>query len=100
MTIISKALLSLSLVTLLVGANGCMSYSAIRDARGEQEKAQWLGEGKSSDNKSHPAHYAWLPLTVPADIATLPFQGFYFGFGYYMLRTDGVRQPWSQTKKQ
>ena len=36
--------------------------------------------------KAHPAYYALLPVTIPLDIATAPFQGIFFGYVYLVLR--------------
>jgi hypothetical protein len=39
--------------------------------------------------KPRPSYYAWLPLSVPADIATSPVQGIVF-------LLIGITQPWKQ----
>ena len=70
-----KLILNLLLIALLVSSNGCMTYSAIQDAKGHQDKTMWLWrEATSGDNKSRPAYYLLTPVTVPADIVTSPFQ--------------------------
>jgi hypothetical protein len=76
-----KIILSLSLIAMLVSLNGCMTYSAVQDAKGHQDKTMWLWREPTSgdsDNKSRPAYYLLLPLTVPADIVTCPFQALFW----------------------
>jgi hypothetical protein len=102
-TICSRTLTSLWLVALIIGANGCLTQSAIENARGHPDQA-WINNGFGCNNglpiapaplpdqtwtnnglgygyspgnpkaKPHPAYYLLLPLSVPADIATSPFQ--------------------------
>ena len=46
-----------------------MTYSAVQRAKGEENV--WTGY---EPKEAHPAYWALLPLTVPADIVTSPFQ--------------------------
>ena len=57
------------LVALLIGSNGCMTYSAVQKGKGQYNVV-------TGDNPSEPhlAYYALLPLTVPLDVATSPIQ--------------------------
>ena len=83
-----KIIISLLLITLLVSSNGCMSYSAVQDAKGHQDKTMWIWRGQTSgdsDNKSRPAYYLLLPVTIPADIVTSPIQAIVFGFAYLQM---------------
>jgi len=73
----------LSLIALLVISNGCMTYSTVQDAKGHPDKALWIGCGNDKDTTPHPAYYAFLILTVPADVVTSPIQGIcYLVFRY------------------
>jgi hypothetical protein len=88
-----KTLMSLALLALLVGSNGCVTQSAIQYAKGQREKA-WVnnmfGYGDTGPPpeyappgpkpKPHPAYYCLLPLSVPTDVATSPFQLLWYGF--------------------
>ena len=83
-----KTIVSFLLIALLVSSNGCMSYSAVQDAKGHQDKTMWLGReptSGASDNKSHPGYYFLLPLTIPGDIVTSPIQAIVFGFAYLQM---------------
>ena len=60
---------TLLLFALLVSANGCMSYSAVQRAKGQHNVVTG-----HSPTEPHQSYYALLPLTVPADVATSPFQ--------------------------
>jgi hypothetical protein len=76
------------LIALLVGSNGCMTASSIRHA-----KAQTHQDDKGAvivDKKSHPAYYALLPLTVPLDIATCPFQALWICWEHYIIEGLGT----------
>ena len=64
-----KNLCILLLFMLLVSTNGCMTYSAVQRAKGEHNNVTG-----HSPVEPHPAYYALVPLTVPADIVTSPFQ--------------------------
>jgi hypothetical protein len=76
-----KIISTFLLAVLLVCLNGCMTGTVVNHARGT-----WQGpfiEGtKSVDQngktiqaqKPNPAYYALVPLTVPFDIVTSPFQ--------------------------
>jgi len=64
-----KTIGSLLLIALLFSSNGCITYSSVQRAKGERN----LVTGHHP-REPHPGYYALLPLTVPADIATSPFQ--------------------------
>ena len=57
------------LFALLASTNGCMTYSAVQRAKGEHNVV--TGD---SPTEPHPGYYALVPLTVPADVVTSPFQ--------------------------
>jgi hypothetical protein len=92
-----RTLTSLLLATLIIGTNGCMTQGAIKYAQGHPDQA-WIktlsnSPISKSDYKPHPAYYVLLPLSVPADVATSPFQliGFgYFEFMGYAMRNGGM----------
>jgi len=64
-----KTVSTILLFALLFGSNGCMTYSAVKRAKGEQNGVMgWPAK------EPQPGYYALVPLTVPADIATSPFQ--------------------------
>ena len=83
---------SLLLIALLVSSNGCMTYNAVQHAKGEQPDVSLSlgGYEKAPDGKPHPAYYAWLLLSIPADIATAPIQG--IGLLVFLAAGAGVRQ--------
>ena len=64
-----KAICTILLFALLVSTNGCMTYSTVKRARGEENPVMGRPAGEPQ-----PGYYALLPLTVPADIVTSPFQ--------------------------
>lgn len=78
-----KLIGSLFLFFLLVGSNGCMTSNAINHAQGHPENDWWgafdraKDKDQAMDSTPHPACYALLPLSIPADIITLPFQAGY-----------------------
>jgi hypothetical protein len=75
-----KTIASFLLIALLVSSNGCMTYYATQAAKGDTSSALVpSGNLEVMDHKSHPGYYFLIPLTVPADIATSPFQLLYFG---------------------
>jgi hypothetical protein len=114
-TICSRTLTSLWLVALLIGANGCLTQSAIEYAGGHPGQAWlnndfgnsvlpiaplsppgliWTNNGlgfsyppENPQAKPQPAYYLLLPLSVPADIATVPFQ--IIGLAVYQLEFSG-----------
>jgi hypothetical protein len=61
-----------------------MTNSAIKHAEGISSRSYPSGTGEDIDYEMHfqprPAYYSMLPLTIPADIVTSPFQ-----LGYYLL---------------
>jgi len=68
------------LLALLASTNGCMTYSTIKRAKGEQNPV--MG---SPAKEPQPGYYALVPLTVPADIVTSPFQLLF----YAIAKADG-----------
>jgi len=82
--IISSLFLSVSLFTL----NGCMTNNAINHAQGISSRSFPSGTGEDIDYhmhfQPHPAYYGLVPLTIPADVVTSPFQ-----LGYYLLHKHG-----------
>ena len=55
---------------------GCITYSTIDAAKGSPRKH---GNGEMVPAaKPEPGYYWLVPLTVPADIVTSPFQGIWF----------------------
>jgi|SRR5690348_3383791 len=74
---------SLFLLALLVSLNGCMTNTAIEHATGTASRDYPSGSGEpikyDLHYEPHPGYYGLLPLTVPADVATSPFQ-----LGYYL----------------
>jgi hypothetical protein len=110
-TIYSKTLCASFLTLLILGLDGCMTYSAVQRAEGHT--SEWVmvekreqviqHDGISTVIRQNPstgektetrfirasevggyaykpnvAYYGFLPLTVPADIVTSPFQILYF----------------------
>jgi hypothetical protein len=76
----SRTLTSLLLIALIIGANGCMTQSAVKYGNGHPDKA-WINNkfdtaylAPDPNTKPHPAYYALIPLSFPADVATSPFQ--------------------------
>ena len=65
------------LFALLASSNGCMTYSTVKRAKGEQN-----GVTGRPASYPQPGYYALLPLTVPADIVTSPFQLIYYVFAH------------------
>ena len=61
------------LAVLLFSSNGCMTYSAVQEAKGK-----WNGVIGHQPSEPHPACYALVPLTVPLDVATSPIQLIYY----------------------
>jgi len=61
----------LLLAFLLINGTGCMTANAIHKARSQTHRDN---AGKSVTEKGHPAAYSLLLITIPADIATSPFQ--------------------------
>jgi hypothetical protein len=80
----SKIFVSLGLIALLAGLNGCLTYKTIGRAQGTATGSFFLPT-KSVDadgetvhlDKPRPGYYAFLPLTIPVDIATSPIQGIF-----------------------
>jgi len=57
------------LFALLISSSGCMTYSSVQRAKGKPNVVTG-----HNPTEPHPGYYALLPLAVPADIATSPFQ--------------------------
>lgn len=64
-----KIVAILLLPALLAGSSGCITYSAVQEAKGQYNAVT----GHQPD-KPYPGCYALLPLTGPADVATALFQ--------------------------
>jgi hypothetical protein len=56
-----------------------MSYNAVALGRGKPYYDPHFCYVEPPDQKPQPGYYAVLPLTVPMDAATLPFQGIMYG---------------------
>jgi hypothetical protein len=80
MRIVSTSLL----IALLISSSGCMTYSAIQEAKGKENTVTG-----HDPEKPHPACYALVPLTVPADIATSPVQLMVYLFLYVGTHVAG-----------
>jgi hypothetical protein len=52
-----------------------LTSEAVSHAKGKLNPVMEMNDSYQPDGKSHPAYYAWLPLTVPADVALSPFYG-------------------------
>ena len=68
-----KAFCTILLFALLVCTNGCMTYSAVKRAKGEENPAMGRPAGEPQSG-----YYALLPLTVPLDVATSLIQLIYY----------------------
>jgi hypothetical protein len=83
----SKIISLFLLFALLVSSNGCMTQSAVKCAEGKSHEA-WINNGFGSgyiggdEPKPNPCYYLLLPLTIPADIVTSPFQLIGLGLAY------------------
>ena len=69
------------LMTLLIFPNGCMTYSSVQKAKGQDNVV--TGDHPS---EAHPWYFALVPLTVPLDIVTSPVQLIV----YVVLRSSGT----------
>jgi hypothetical protein len=74
----------LLLEALLLSSSGCITYSAVQEAKGKENTITG-----NEPKKAHPACYALLPLTVPADIATSPVQLAIYLFWYAGIHIYG-----------
>ena len=83
-----KNIIYLLLITLLISQSGCMTYDAVQRAKGKPYLSG-ISYVSPPDDKPHPGYYALLPLTVPLDVATSPFQGIFFGFWYLVISGEG-----------
>jgi hypothetical protein len=68
-----KAIFTILWFALFLSTNGCMTYSTVKCAKGEENPVMGRPGGDPQ-----PGQYALLPLTVPADIVTSPFQLIYY----------------------
>lgn len=87
----------MGLVVFLAETNGCMTQSTIKYAKGHPDKA-WINNNfnrtysaPDPNAEPHPSYYALLPLAVPADIVTSPFQLIGYGIfsGFAALGSSG-----------
>ena len=69
-----KLISALILIAFLLLLNGCMTETVIDHAQGVDKHGQPTGE-------TNGAYYTLIPLTVPADIVTSPFQFIYICIG-------------------
>ena len=80
-----KSLSMCSLLIFLLFGSGCMTAKVVEKAKPAE---QWNSETKETETKpGQPGYYAILPLSIPADIATSPFQ--IIGFMVYALTMRG-----------
>ena len=93
MNILSRIISGLFLLALLFALNGCMTNAAMQHATGTSTLGYPSGSGGVTHyelhSQPHPAYYGLLPLTIPADIITSPFQ-----LGYYLWYKHG-RGPYT-----
>jgi hypothetical protein len=75
--------IGVTLLSLVISTSGCITTETIDHAEGSKHTSA-KGE-VIVDEKSKPELYVLLPLTVPADIATFPFQ---LVIGYLAFRGD------------
>jgi hypothetical protein len=67
-----KFLLTCLFLALLFTSTGCITSTAIDKAKPEP---RWNPETKKTEPlPEQPGYYALLPLTIPADVVTSPFQ--------------------------
>ncbi len=66
-----KAVHALVISAVILGWTGCVTSSVIEKARPLES---WQSRKDPKDRGAHPGYYALLPLAVPIDIATSPFQ--------------------------
>ena len=67
-----KSLFQNLLILFLLASSGCMTAKVVEKAKPEQ---RWNSETKERETQpGHPGYYALLPLSIPADIVTSPFQ--------------------------
>jgi hypothetical protein len=78
MKILSKFII---FAAVFLGTNGCATYNVTQEAQGHTQNVEWFTfptrdyvPKNPPDNKSHPAYYLLIPLTVPVDIVTCPIQ--------------------------
>jgi hypothetical protein len=72
-----KYVLTILLFVLFISSNGCMTNSAVQEAKGHHQSASWMWRTDYStpdDNKSHPGYYFLIPLTFPADVVISPIE--------------------------
>ena len=67
-----RILKTVSLLLVLLSVSGCMTFNTVEFAKG---RTHTDNDGKVIvDEKPKPGYYWLIPVTVPADIATSPFQ--------------------------
>ena len=87
-TLNSKTLVGLALLGLLISSNGCMTYTSVHKAQGTPYynfHGLWI-----TASEPKPAYYAIVPITVPADIVTSPFQGIWYVIQYETMEGLGA----------
>jgi hypothetical protein len=72
--IAQKSIFTLILIAFVIASNGCMTGHVINHAKGVDKNGYPTGS-------TNGIYYALIPLTVPADIVTSPFQFFYICIG-------------------
>jgi hypothetical protein len=72
--ITQEAIFALILIAFVITSNGCITRTVIRNAKGVDKYGWPTGE-------TNGVYYALIPLTVPADMVTSPFQLFYICIG-------------------
>jgi hypothetical protein len=80
MKLLKLALNMFVTLALIFGTNGCMTSNVIHDASVQSDKDS---NGKQVVyKKANPAMYLLLPVAIPADIATSPFQAMVGAFSF------------------
>jgi hypothetical protein len=77
----------------LVACAGCMTSEVVCRAKGKRVKVAGTDllvahENYHPDGEPHCAYYFWLPLSVPADVATSPIQAILIGSAYLFSTPD------------
>ncbi len=80
-----KSLLSFLLIAALSTSTGCITATAVEKAEPKQRRNTETKEVETIPG--HPCYYALLPLSIPADIATSPFQ--LIGLMFYAFTMQG-----------
>lgn len=80
-----KVIGTILLFAWLVSTSGCITYSTVKRAKGEENSVVGRPAGEPQ-----PGCYALLPLTVPADVATSPFQLILFLLAHASVASGGA----------